>query len=115
MLSNGYILILIWVGVIAALAVMAPAMVYRTELVNGEKVRRVTPLFAVVAVLPLMICAGFRGNVGNTGTYMMGDKISSRHRTERNGGFLKNTGRPGTNGESLTQKMKREFDKAQVV
>ena len=26
MLSNGYILILIWVGVIAALAVMAPAI-----------------------------------------------------------------------------------------
>ena len=49
MLSNGYILILIWGGVIAALAVMAPEWVYRTELVNGEKVRRVTPLFAVVA------------------------------------------------------------------
>ena len=64
MLSNGYILILIWVGVIAALAVMAPEWVYRTELVNGEKVRRVTPLFAVVAVLPLVIWAGFRGYVG---------------------------------------------------
>ena len=70
MLSNGYILILIWVGVIAALAVMAPAMVYRTELVNGEKVRRVTPLFAVVAVLPLVIWAGFRGYVGDTGSYI---------------------------------------------
>ena len=55
MLSNGYILILIWVGVIAALAVMTPERVYRTELVNGERVRRVTPLFAVVAVLPLVI------------------------------------------------------------
>ena len=70
MLSNGYILILIWVGVIAALAVMAPEWVYRTELVNGEKVRRVTPLFAVVAVAPLVIWAGFRGNVGDTGAYM---------------------------------------------
>ena len=38
MLSNGYILILIWVGVLGALAVMAPEWVYRTELVNGEKV-----------------------------------------------------------------------------
>lgn len=37
MLSNGYILILIWVGVIAALAVMAPEWMCRTELVNGEK------------------------------------------------------------------------------
>lgn len=70
MLSNGYILILIWVGVIAALAVMAPEWVYRTELVNGEKVRRVTPLFAVVAVAPLVIWAGNRGNVGDTGAYM---------------------------------------------
>ena len=70
MLSNGYILVLIWVGVIAALAVMAPEMVYRTEVVNGEKVRRVTPLFAVVAVLPLVIWAGFRGYVGDTGAYM---------------------------------------------
>ena len=71
MLSNGYILILIWVGVIAALAVMAPEWVYRTELVNGEKVRRVTPLFAVVAVLPLVIWAGYRGNIGDTGSYIM--------------------------------------------
>lgn len=70
MLSNGYILILIWVGVIAALAVMAPEWVYRTELVNGEKVRRVTPLFAVVAVLPLVVWAGFRGHIGDTGVYM---------------------------------------------
>ena len=70
MLSNGYILILIWVGVIAALAVMTPERVYRTELVNGEKVRRVTPLFAVVTVLPLVILAGFRGYAGDTGAYM---------------------------------------------
>ena len=71
MLSNGYILILIWVGVLGALAVMAPEWIYRTEFVNGEKVRRVTPLFAVVAVLPLVIWAGFRGNVGDTGSYVM--------------------------------------------
>ncbi len=70
MLSNGYILILIWVGVIAALAVMASEWVYRTELVNGEKVRRITPLFAVIAVLPLVVWAGFRGNVGDTRAYM---------------------------------------------
>lgn len=79
MLSNGYILILIWVGVVAALATMAPERVYRTELVNGEKVRRVTPLFAVVAVAPLVIWAGFRGNVGDTGAYLQafGDMPSS--------------------------------------
>lgn len=70
MLSNGYILILIWVGVIAVLVAMAPEWIYRTELVNGEKVRRVTPLFAVVSVLPLVIWAGFRGNIGDTAVYM---------------------------------------------
>lgn len=70
MLSNGYILILIWVGVLGALAVMAPEWIYRTEFVNGEKVRRVTPLFAVVAVAPLVIWAGFRGYVGDTAAYM---------------------------------------------
>ena len=70
MLSNGYILILIWIGVLGALTVMAPEWIYRTEFVNGEKVRRVTPLFAVVAVLPLVIWAGFRGNVGDTGAYI---------------------------------------------
>ena len=70
MLSNGYILILIWAAVIAAVAYMAPEAVYRTELVNGEKVRRVTPLFAVVVVLPLVIWAGYRGNIGDTGAYI---------------------------------------------
>ena len=71
MLSNGYILILVWVGVIGALAAMAPEWIYRTEFVSGERVRRVTPLFAVVAVLPLVIWAGYRGNIGDTGSYIM--------------------------------------------
>ena len=70
MLSNGYILILMWVGIIGILTVLAPELVYRTELMNGEKVRRVTPLFAVMAVLPLVVWAGFRGNVGDTAAYM---------------------------------------------
>lgn len=69
MLSNGYILILIWVGVVGLLSVTTSG-VYRMEMVNGEKVRRMTPLFAVVAVLPLVIWAGFRGYVGDTGAYM---------------------------------------------
>ena len=70
MLSNGYILILIWAAVMGAMAVMASDWIYRTESVNGEKVRRVTPFFAVVAVLPLVIWAGYRGNVGDTGSYV---------------------------------------------
>ena len=69
MLSNGYILILIWVGVVGLLSVTTSG-VYRMETVNGEKVRRVTPLFAVVAVLPLVIWAGNRGYVGDTAAYI---------------------------------------------
>lgn len=69
MLSNGYILILIWVGIIGLLSVTTSG-VYRMETVNGEKVRRATPLFAVVAVLPLVIWAGLRGYVGDTAAYM---------------------------------------------
>lgn len=72
MLSNRYILILIWVGVIVAFAAIAPELVYRIELVNGKKIRRVTSLFAVVLVLPLVIWAGFRGYVGDTAAYMRG-------------------------------------------
>ena len=70
MLSNRYIMILIWVGIMAALTIIAPEWVYRIELVNGKKVRRATPLFAVVVVLPLVIWAGFRGYVGDTAAYM---------------------------------------------
>lgn len=69
MLSNGYILILIWTGAIGLTAALATG-IYRMETVNGERVRRATPLFAVVAVLPLVIWAGFRGYVGDTGAYM---------------------------------------------
>ena len=70
MLSNGYILILIWVAVMAAVAYIIPETIYRTEWLYGEKVRRVTPLFAIVAVLPLVIWAGYRGNIGDTEAYI---------------------------------------------
>ena len=69
MLSNGYILILIWTAIVGILSLVVNGF-YRVETVNGERVRRVTPLFAVVAVLPLVIWAGYRGNVGDTGVYM---------------------------------------------
>ena len=69
MLSNGYILILIWTAIIGILSLVSVNGFYRMETVNGERVRRVTPFFAVVAVLPLVIWAGFRGNVGDTLSY----------------------------------------------
>lgn len=72
MLSNRYIMILIWVGIMAALTIIAPEWVYRIELVNGKKVRRATPLFAVAAIFPLVIWAGYRGYVGDTAAYMRG-------------------------------------------
>ena len=70
MLSNGYILILIWTAIIGILSLVSVNGFYRMETVNGERVRRVTPFFAVVAVLPLVIWAGYRGYVGDTAAYM---------------------------------------------
>ena len=70
MLSNGYILILIWTAIIGILSLISVNGFYRMETVNGERVRRVTPFFAVVAVLPLVIWAGYRGNVGDTYAYI---------------------------------------------
>lgn len=70
MLSNGYILILIWTAIIGILSLLSVNGFYRMETVNGERVRRVTPFFAVVAVLPLVIWAGYRGYVGDTAAYM---------------------------------------------
>ena len=70
MLSNGYILILIWTAIIGILSLLSVNGFYRMETVNGERVRRVTPFFAVVAVLPLVIWAGYRGYVGDTAAYI---------------------------------------------
>lgn len=70
MLSNGYILILIWTAIIGILSLVSGNGFYRMETVNGERVRRVTPFFAAVVVLPLVIWAGYRGYVGDTGAYM---------------------------------------------
>lgn len=72
MLSNGYILILIWVGIVGILSVLLDGLVYRVEVVNGKRVRRVKPMFAVLSILPLVIWAGFRGNVGDTYAYIRG-------------------------------------------
>ena len=69
MLSNGYILILVWIALVGILSITVRG-VYRTELVNGVKEKRVIPLFAVIAILPLVIWAGYRGYVGDTAAYM---------------------------------------------
>lgn len=69
MVSNGYILILVWIALVGILSITVRG-VYRTELVNGVKEKRVIPLFAVIAILPLVIWAGYRGYVGDTAAYM---------------------------------------------
>lgn len=68
MLSNNYILILVWIVIVASLSVTVKGF-YRKELVNGIEEKRVVPFFAVLIVLPLIIWAGFRGNVGDTAAY----------------------------------------------
>lgn len=69
MLSNNYVLILLWTGVLAVLYHVVPG-VRRVELVNGRQAERVTPWFAVMAVLPLVYFASVREmNVGDTGAY----------------------------------------------
>lgn len=69
MLSNNYVLILLWTGVLAVLYYAMPG-VRRVELVNGRQAERVTPWFAVMAVLPLVYFASVRGTVADTGSYI---------------------------------------------
>lgn len=69
MLSNNYILILLWTGVLAVLSYVMPG-VRRVELVNGRQAERVTPWFAVIAVLPLVYFASVRGGIADTAMYI---------------------------------------------
>ena len=61
MLSNGYILILIWLAVVGIF--FAFVNVYKLETVNGEKVYRMYFLPALILFLPIIFMAGFRGNL----------------------------------------------------
>lgn len=69
MLSNNYVLILLWTGVLAVLYYAMPG-VRRVELVNGRQAERVMPWFAVMAVLPLVYFASVRGGVADTALYI---------------------------------------------
>lgn len=69
MLSNNYILILLWIAAMALLS-KTTSVVYCTETVNGQRVRRFNWFFAILAVLPLVIWAGWRGYIGDTASYM---------------------------------------------
>lgn len=73
---SNYYLILVWVAV--AWMIGLCTKVQRTEYVCGEKVQRYYPLWAFLIYLPLVIWSGFRGNIGDTWSYMkMFDEIPS--------------------------------------
>lgn len=63
-----YILILFWVLLMAA-ATRAEE-VYRQETVCGQKVRRLIPLVAIVAMAPIIIWAGTRTSFSDTAAYI---------------------------------------------
>ena len=69
MLSSNYIWILVWCALLGCVALLIP-QAYRYEKVNEELVKRITPFFAVVAVLPLVIWTCNRGNIGDTFAYI---------------------------------------------
>lgn len=65
---SNYYLILVWVAVAGVLGMML--QVKRIETVNGKKVCRYQPWWALVVILPLIIWTGFRGYVADTGSYI---------------------------------------------
>lgn len=65
---SNYILIIIWIAIVALISVTVN--VKRTETVCGERVRRFTPLWAFIIFLPLIVWCGFRGYIGDTAAYM---------------------------------------------
>ena len=69
MLGSNYISILFWCALVGVLAFLIP-QVYRIEKLNQEQVKRISPSFAVIVVLPLVIWTSNRGNVGDTYAYI---------------------------------------------
>lgn len=65
---SSYILILIWIAIVELASTTMD--VQRTEEVCGEKVRRFRPVWAFVIFLPLIIWSGYRGSIGDTGSYI---------------------------------------------
>lgn len=69
MLSSNYILIIFWCALVSVVAFLVPK-VYRLEKINQEQEKRITPFFAIIVVLPLVIWTSNRGNIGDTYAYL---------------------------------------------
>ena len=67
---SGYYLILIWIAAIAVFAFLEGGNLRQEEMVAGRRRIRFTPVFAVIAFLPVIIWAGFRPRFADTGAYM---------------------------------------------
>lgn len=65
---SNYYLILVWIAV--AYVISRTVRVEKAEYVCGERVKRPTWWWAFVVFLPLVIWAGWRGYVGDTGAYI---------------------------------------------
>ena len=69
MLTSPYVLAIVWVAVVAL--VYSNVQTMRIEYVMDKEVVRCTPLFAILAVLPLIWWAGMRDHwFGDTGMYV---------------------------------------------
>lgn len=66
---SNYYLIIVWILIFAILSLCV--QMERMEVVLGQKVRRMQPVWAVVLVLPLVIWTANRGYVGDTGAYLI--------------------------------------------
>lgn len=67
---SGYYLILIWIAACAVCAFLEGGNLKQEEMVAGRRRIRFTPVFAVIAFLPVIIWAGFRPRFADTGAYM---------------------------------------------
>ena len=65
---SNYYLILVWIFFVAVLS--AVTNVQRKEVVCGKTEYRFRPLWAFVIFVPLILWAGYRGYVGDTGAYI---------------------------------------------
>lgn len=65
---SNYYLILVWIVIFAILSMLMKMQ--RIEYIQGDKVQRYQPLWAIILVAPLVFWAANRGDVIDTGSYV---------------------------------------------